>query len=151
MDRPDHNSDSPRGRNIISFTSAAKDHALTHREESFPATALRHLRASNEEILGLEDELRTMDPMWSEIRVPVTVIQGGRDKLVRPGNVEFAERVLVNSDLEIVMVEDINHFVPLSNPQLIRDAIDGHLDRVERRTTIHDTLRAVRPRERSMQ
>jgi pimeloyl-ACP methyl ester carboxylesterase len=83
----------------------------------------RSFRASNEEIYQLKPELQEMLPHWKDIKVPVIVIQGVEDSLVPKENAYFAKKVLVNTDVEIVLVDGMDHFVPWSNPELIRDAI----------------------------
>jgi len=84
-------------------------------------------RVTNDEIYHLEAELKDMLPLWKDIQIPVTVIQGGKDSLVPPENANFAKKMLVNSpDVDIVLIEDMNHFVPWSNPELIRKAILRH-------------------------
>jgi pimeloyl-ACP methyl ester carboxylesterase len=86
-------------------------------------------RASNEEIYHLKPELEAMLPFWKNITCPVIVIQGTKDELVPAGNADFAEKMLVNANLEVVLVEGMNHFVPWSNPELIRDAIRRMLEK----------------------
>lgn len=83
----------------------------------------RSLRASNEEIYHLKPELEEMFPRWSEIHCPVIVIQGKKDSLVPAENAEFARRQLVNAPVEFVFRDEMDHFVPWSNPELIHDAI----------------------------
>jgi pimeloyl-ACP methyl ester carboxylesterase len=84
----------------------------------------RSFRASNYEIYKLKPELQEMLPLWKNITCPVVVIQGGKDSLVDPANADFAKKMIVNSsDLEFVIKEDMDHFVPWSHPELIRDAI----------------------------
>jgi len=83
----------------------------------------RSLRASNEEIYHLKPELEKMIPRWSMITCPVIVIQGMRDSLVPAANADFAKKMLVNTPVEFVFKEDMDHFVPWSNPELIQDAI----------------------------
>jgi pimeloyl-ACP methyl ester carboxylesterase len=80
-------------------------------------------RASNEEIYQLKPELERMLPLWKEIKCPVIVIQGKKDVLVPAENADFAKKMLVNADVEIILVDGMNHFVPWSNPELINDAI----------------------------
>ncbi|MBX2917237.1 MAG: alpha/beta hydrolase [Cyclobacteriaceae bacterium] len=84
----------------------------------------RSLRASNDEIYKLKPQLETLLPRWKDIRTLVIVIQGGKDSLVHPGNAEFAKRMMTNTTVEIVFVESMDHFVPWSNPELIREAIE---------------------------
>ena len=83
----------------------------------------RSLRASNEEIYHLKPELEEMLPRWSEIHCPVIVIQGKKDSLVPAENAEFARKQLVHAPVEFVFKDDMDHFVPWSNPELIHDAI----------------------------
>jgi pimeloyl-ACP methyl ester carboxylesterase len=83
----------------------------------------RSFRASNEEIYHLKPELEYMLPLWKNITCPVTVIQGKKDVLVSPANADFAKKMLINAPVEFVLVDDMNHFVPWSNPELIHDAI----------------------------
>jgi pimeloyl-ACP methyl ester carboxylesterase len=83
----------------------------------------RSFRASNEEIYHLRPELEDMLPLWKNITCPVIVIQGKKDVLVSPANADFAKKMLINAPVEFVLVDDMNHFVPWSNPELIHDAI----------------------------
>jgi pimeloyl-ACP methyl ester carboxylesterase len=80
------------------------------------------LRASNEEIYQAKPELKKMLPLWAKITCPVFVVQGEKDILVPPGNADFAASMLVNAPVLIVR-KDVNHFIPWSHPELIRDAI----------------------------
>lgn len=83
----------------------------------------RSMRASNEEIVDLKYELEDMLPLWKNITCPVVVIQGGKDTLVPPGNADFAQKMLVNAPVAFIRQEDMNHFVPWTNPELIRDGV----------------------------
>lgn len=84
-------------------------------------------RVTNDEIYFLEDELRLMLPDWGKITTPATVIQGLKDSLVPSENAEFAKKMLTNSEwVNVVLVEDMDHFVPWTNPELIVDAIYNH-------------------------
>lgn len=89
----------------------------------------RSLRASNEEIYHLKPELQKLLPYWKDIRCPVIVIQGQKDSLVPKENVDFIRKMLVNAPVEYVLVDEMDHFVPWSNPELIHDAIIKLLNR----------------------
>lgn len=99
----------------------------------------RSLRASNEEIYHLKPELEEMLPMWAEIRCPVIVIQGKKDSLVPAANADFAKKMLVNAPVEFIFKEDMDHFVPWSNPELIHEAILTLIDpsHITQRTSSH--------------
>ena len=84
----------------------------------------RSFRASNLEILYLKEDLEAMLPFWKNIRKPTIVIQGRKDVLVHPDNAKFAQKMLINSpSVQIWLKDDMNHFVPWSNPELIKEAI----------------------------
>jgi pimeloyl-ACP methyl ester carboxylesterase len=83
----------------------------------------RSMRASNDEIYKLKPELQEMLPLWKNITTPTIVIQGKKDRLVPAANANFARKMMVNAPLKIVLVDGMDHFVPWSNPELIRNAI----------------------------
>ena len=83
----------------------------------------RSFRASNEEIYQLEPQLEEMLPLWKNIKCPAIVIQGKKDSLVPAGNADFARKMLVNAQVEFVLKDDMDHFVPWSNPELIREGV----------------------------
>ena len=83
----------------------------------------RSLRASNKEIYRLKPELQKMIPLYPKIKASTIVIQGGKDVLVDPGNADFAKKMIVNAPVKLMLKADMNHFVPWSNPALIRNAI----------------------------
>jgi len=81
------------------------------------------LYSTNEEILALKGELSKLKPFWDEITVPVSVIQGGKDRLVPAANADFAKKMLVNAPVNMVFIDDMNHFVPWNRPELIRQEL----------------------------
>lgn len=83
----------------------------------------RSFRASNDEIYQLKPELEKMLPLWETIRCPVVVIQGGKDSLVPAGNADFARKMLSHTSTEFLLKDDMSHFVPWTNPELIREGI----------------------------
>ncbi len=83
----------------------------------------RSLRASNDEIYKLKPELQEMLPLWPKVHASTIVIQGQKDDLVPPGNAEFARKMITNAPLKFVLRDDMNHFIPWSNPELIRNAV----------------------------
>lgn len=88
-------------------------------------------KASNDEILEAKKELELMLPLWKNIKCPVMVLQGAKDKLVPPGNADFAKRMLTNAQVEVVLKEDVSHFIPWTHPEMIQQAILQLLDQIE--------------------
>jgi pimeloyl-ACP methyl ester carboxylesterase len=88
----------------------------------------KSLQASNKELLYLKPALEKMLPFWKNIYQPVIVIQGNKDILVNPLNTAFAKKMLVHAKkLTFIINDTMNHFVPWSHPQLIKNAIDSAL------------------------
>jgi len=87
----------------------------------------RAWRVTNEEIYQLKPQLEEMEPLWSRVTCPVIVIQGTTDSLVPAGNAAFAKKVLTNAPVELYMKENIDHFIPWSNPEFIKEAIEHML------------------------
>ena len=83
-----------------------------------------HLRVCNEEILGLKTELTSMLPLWKNIAAKVILIQGEKDDLVPPQNLDFLVAHLRHENIvKVVRVADLNHFVPWKRPDIIFDSI----------------------------
>ncbi len=78
---------------------------------------------SNEEILALKKELRAMLDGWKKITVPSVVIHGTGDNLVPIENADFAEKMLENSCMKMIKLENVNHFIPWTHPQEVKGAI----------------------------
>ena len=74
------------------------------------------------------DELRNLQPLLPEIRSNVTVIQGTEDKLVKFGNLDFAEKQLTQAKFRAIPVQDMGHFVLWEDPELIAAEILALLD-----------------------
>lgn len=89
----------------------------------------RSIRASNEEIYQLKPQLEEMLPLWKKITCPSIVIQGTNDSLVPAANAEFAKQMLVQSPPVIQMKEGVDHFIPWSHPEFIRDAVSQMIER----------------------
>jgi len=83
---------------------------------------------SNREIMPLDADLRAMTPGWKHLAMPITMIQGEKDKLVDPKTADFAEQALPQG-AKVMRVPDEGHFVLWEKPQLVVDALLDLLDR----------------------
>ncbi|MEM1181870.1 MAG: alpha/beta hydrolase [Acidobacteriota bacterium] len=97
--------------------------------ERLPFLVPVDLRTANREILPLAGELRRLEPRLADLTLPVTVIQGLDDRLVPPGNADFAERAFSGAHLQVERLEGVNHFIPWRQPETITAAIQGWLTR----------------------
>ena len=83
----------------------------------------KSLRVTNDEIYFLKGELKLMSDQWKNINCPATVIQGGQDSLVDPGNADFAQHVMTGTKTRIIYLPEANHFLPWNNPSIIKSAL----------------------------
>lgn len=83
---------------------------------------------ANREMNLLQGDLLALEPMLPEIRSNVTVIQGREDKLVKFGNLGFAEEKLTQAHFKAIPVADMGHFVLWEKPGLIAAEILALLD-----------------------
>jgi pimeloyl-ACP methyl ester carboxylesterase len=85
----------------------------------------RDLKASNDELFVHRNALDDMKPHWNEITCKVTIIQGGKDNLVAPGNLAFAKQQLGNKEVTYTFIPDEDHFIPFGDhPEPIFNAIN---------------------------
>ena len=85
------------------------------------------LNSSNREMKPLARELEKIESRWTEVRMPVTLIQGENDVLVPFETVDFLKSQMKGDNLEVI-TREMNHFVPWEDPELIHDAVLRHLD-----------------------
>ncbi len=84
----------------------------------------KDLKASNIEMLGLPAALKLNEPFVSSILSPIVYIQGKKDVLVDHETVDYFKQ-LKPEGVKYVIIDDMNHFTPWSDPYLITDAILG--------------------------
>lgn len=84
----------------------------------------KDLKSSNIEMLGLPESLKLNEAAVPFIQVPITYIQGKKDVLVAHETVDYFKE-LKPDGVKYVIIEDMNHFTPWSDPYLITDAILG--------------------------
>ncbi|MBX7057886.1 MAG: alpha/beta hydrolase [Leptospirales bacterium] len=81
------------------------------------------LSVANSEVFVARQELGKLLPRWSELRLPVTVIQGEEDDLVPAANADFAQRMLAHLSPRIERYPGLDHMIPWYQPELIQRAI----------------------------
>ncbi|MBN2595402.1 alpha/beta hydrolase [Labilibaculum sp.] len=79
------------------------------------------LQNSNIEMMALEEDLGTNEERLHEITIPTSYIQGKKDVLV-PYQTQ-AYYLKFHKNVDHILLEDLNHFIPWSNPELIVQAI----------------------------
>ena len=82
------------------------------------------LRSSNIEMMGLPTSLQLNENKLKYIETPIFYIQGMEDILVPHETVDYFKEHKP-SGVEYIIIEDMNHFTPWTDPYLITDAILG--------------------------
>ncbi len=84
----------------------------------------RGLVHSNQEIRQAKAQTTELAHVLDQIRCPVIIIHGTKDELVPVANVDYMVRMLTNAaSIEVEIIENMNHFIPWSAPERIRDAV----------------------------
>lgn len=87
----------------------------------------RPLYVCNEEMMVQPKELLWLQAKLSTIQLPITIVQGEKDDLVPPGNVDYLQRQLTRATLTIQRYPKLNHFIPFMQPKLVVEAITPYL------------------------
>lgn len=80
-------------------------------------------RVANNEMMALDKDLARDIVRLEGIKTPITVIQGGRDWLVPPKNVNFIKDTFTGADVRLIFLEKEGHFIPWQQYGLVRDQI----------------------------
>jgi pimeloyl-ACP methyl ester carboxylesterase len=89
------------------------------------------LRSSNIEMMGLPASLQLNEIKLKQLETPIIFIQGMEDILVPHETVDYFKEHKPTG-VKYIIIEDMNHFTPWSDPHLITDAILGRgLNRVD--------------------
>ena len=87
----------------------------------------KDLKSSNIEMLGLPHSLEKNEDAIASISTPIIYIQGRKDVLVAHKTVDYFHQ-LKPTGVKYIIIEDMNHFTPWSDPYLITDALLGKSD-----------------------
>ena len=68
-------------------------------------------------------ELRKLLPCWSQLGMPVTVMQGGRDWIINRCNFDFAKCVLEGKPANFVFLPEAGHLITNSHASLVRSLL----------------------------
>jgi pimeloyl-ACP methyl ester carboxylesterase len=81
-------------------------------------------RPSNLELWYLKNDLEQLKSDFPKVRCPVYFIHGDKDTWVRPENVEYARKLLINAErIEEYPLRDGNHFIPWTRYNEIKDIL----------------------------
>lgn len=81
------------------------------------------MKVANAEKNTHVEELKKMLPDWPNVTTMVTILHGGKDWLVPIENAYFAENVMQNAKVKMVIYEDQGHLIPWTSPELLKKEI----------------------------
>jgi len=88
------------------------------------------LYASNMELINVKKYLYAMDTLWYRTTASATIIHGKNDMLVPFENVRYATEKLAHVPLDSIYDKQMNHFVPWSHPEYIKQTINKYFGHV---------------------
>ena len=80
------------------------------------------LKSSNYEMLGLTSSLASLEPSLNSITTPIIFILGEEDILVPFETADYFKKTK-STGVKFILIEDLNHFIPWSDPDLITDVL----------------------------
>lgn len=101
----------------------------------------KSMRRSNIEMLSLDDELKLLANELDRIELPVAIIQGKKDWLVKPQNAFYLQRELTNADVFLDYDLETNHFIPFNDTPRVVDALNWTLESIDQTFMLCETER----------
>jgi len=86
------------------------------------------LRRSNDEMMPLARQLEQMDDVWASIDVPIWVIQGSKDDLVNPANLDYAKIIFAGKNARFRKYEQDGHLILWERKSVIVESIQEALN-----------------------
>lgn len=81
----------------------------------------RRLNVATFEKFAHVRELEKLKNEWSTLRVPTTVVQGSKDWIVDPSNLDYARERIANA--QFILLPDAGHLISYSHPLLVRELV----------------------------
>lgn len=86
-------------------------------------------RVCNQELITLKDDLELLMPQWPDLRVPTYLIQGAKDNLVFPEEMDFF-RKMAPKPMQKIYPHPGDHFIYWTDVPFVRKVIGEALDEV---------------------
>ncbi|MFT3826841.1 MAG: alpha/beta hydrolase [Chitinophagaceae bacterium] len=83
----------------------------------------RYINHATDEKYAHIAELRKLMPVWDSLQLPVTVVQGGADKIVNPANLDFARKHLAGKNADFIYIPDAGHLIRFRHETVVRNIL----------------------------
>ena len=98
----------------------------------------RYIKSASAEKFAHIDELNKLLPEWKNLTVPVTVMQGGKDKIIDPENLEFAREHLKSPKANFIFLPEGHHLIRRQYPEIVRYFLAKTLPDVKPTKNLHN-------------
>ena len=78
---------------------------------------------SNNEVMAIQPNLTELQASFADITLPITVLQGVEDGLVRPGSATKAPEIFRSSEVDVIMLKGASHIINLTHVEDVKKAI----------------------------
>lgn len=69
------------------------------------------------------DELKKLLPVWQNLHVPTTVIQGGNDWIADPTNIDFAKKHIKSKKAQYIFLYNAGHMITYTHLDMIKEML----------------------------
>ena len=69
------------------------------------------------------DELKKLLPVWQNLEIPTTVIQGGNDWIADPGNIDFAKKHIKSKRAQYIFLYNAGHMITYTHAEMIKEML----------------------------
>lgn len=69
------------------------------------------------------DELKKLLPVWQNLHVPTTVIQGGNDWIADPSNLDFAKTHIKSKKAQYIFLHNAGHMITYTHLEMIKEML----------------------------
>jgi pimeloyl-ACP methyl ester carboxylesterase len=83
----------------------------------------RFINHATDEKFAHVKELKKLLPEWVKISVPTTVVQGGKDDIVNPANLDFAKKQLQGKQANFIFLPEASHLIRWQYPALVKQIV----------------------------
>ena len=83
----------------------------------------RFIKTATDEKFAHVSELHKLEPLWKRLSIPVTMIQGGADKIVDPSNIAYARKQLAGKETEFIFFPGEGHMIRIRQSKILQQIL----------------------------
>ncbi|PWJ56736.1 pimeloyl-ACP methyl ester carboxylesterase [Dyadobacter jejuensis] len=79
--------------------------------------------AATAEKFSHAEELKKILPVWGQLNLPTTVIQGGNDWISDPANIDFAKKHIKSRQAQFIYLNNAGHMITYTHLKMIKEML----------------------------